>query len=93
MLTQQKKKRPFLGALYLKVEAFLQGDGPQYLGRDGARQHVEAFHVSRVGILLLPAVKHPPAEQRPQLVPGENSPLTTDGKEEDEERQREVKIQ
>lgn len=47
---------------YLEVEAFLEGDGSQDLGGDGAGQHVDLFHSSSVGVLLFPAVKHPPAQ-------------------------------
>lgn len=65
---------------YLKVEAFLEGDGAQYLGGDGARHHVDPLHSGSIGILLFPAVKHPPAEQSSQLVPGEDAPPTTDAK-------------
>lgn len=65
---------------YLKVEAFLEGDGAQYLGGDGARHHVDPLHSGSIGVLLFPAVKHPPAKQSSQLVPGEDAPLTTDAK-------------
>lgn len=55
---------PFIGVWiwYLEVEAFLEGDGSQDLGGDGAGQHVDLFHSSSVGVLLFPAVKHPPAQ-------------------------------
>lgn len=62
------------------MEALLEGDGPQDLGRDGAGQHVDVPHGGGGGVrvLLLPALEHPPAQQRSQLVPSEHPPLATD---------------
>lgn len=60
------------------MEALLQGDGSEDFGRHCARQHVNVFHSSSFRVLLFPAVEHPPAKQRSQLIPTEDSPLSTE---------------
>lgn len=76
-----------LELFYLKVEAFFETNGTQYLGGDGARQHVEVFHSSSIRVLLFPAAEHPPAKQCSQLITTEQSPLSTDT-ERERDRQR-----